>query len=188
MIDCSPQTVASNWFSWRRKSRIGWWRTCFKERERDWWCASVLCKFDTSRENEEEKNTVKTNLERALLARLSLSPKKAFTFCRRRSSRRREKKKTHTQKEPTFMYLFARCVFPFKTFWGEKSFITVEFRLKWSHFFRLKWSHFALFWAPQKIEDFCNCAPLSKKDKRSHTNLCAEDRREKTVLLKEFTT
>jgi len=39
----------------------------------------VLCKFDTSRENEEEKNTVKTNLERALLARLSLSPKKSLS-------------------------------------------------------------------------------------------------------------
>ena len=138
------------------------------------------------RGEEHGKNESRT---RASRASVSLAKKKPFfTFCRRRSSRRREKKKTHTQKEPTFMYLFARCVFPFKTFWGEKSFITVEFRLKWSHFFRLKWSHFALFGAPQKIEDFCNCAPLSKKDKRSHTNLCAEDRREKTVLLKEFTT
>ena len=73
----------------------------------------VSGKFDTSRENS-EKNTVKTNLERALSVCLSLSPKKKpnplsshFGAVIEAGGHLKRKKDTRQKEPTTFIYICA---------------------------------------------------------------------------------
>ena len=73
----------------------------------------VSGKFDTSRENS-EKNTVKTNLERALSVCLSLSPKKKpnplsshFGAVIEAGGRLKRKKDARREEPTTFIYICA---------------------------------------------------------------------------------
>lgn len=121
----------------------------------------MLCKFDTSGENSERKRRdTKTNLEQHARLSVSLANEKSLLFLHILPSSKTRvalERKKDTQKEPTFMYFFAR-VFPFKT--EEKEFLTVEFRLK-----------IGPKLVPQKIEDFLQfCSYSSSLEKRSHTN------------------
>ena len=135
----------------------------------------MLCKFDTSGENSERKRRdTKTNLEQHARLSVSLANEKSLLFLHILPSSKTRvalERKKDTQKEPTFMYFFAR-VFPFKT--EEKRVFNCRFCLK-----------IAPFFAPKDRRFFAILLLLFFSRKKITHKSRAEERRE-TVLSKEF--